>query len=73
LNAAINDEDQMLCERVQQGLGTHGYTPGPLSQMELDIYHFHEMIRELMPVAALKKAPSRGQVAAKNRELLASN
>lgn len=72
VNGTINDEDQMLCERVQQGLSTHGYTPGPLSQMELDIYHFHEMIRELMPVATLKKAPARGQVAVKNRELLAS-
>jgi len=73
VNATINDEDQTLCERVQQGLGTHGYAPGPLSQMELDIFHFHEMIRELIPVAALKKAPARGQIAAKNQELLGSN
>lgn len=72
VNAPINDEDQVLCARVQQGLQTHGYTPGPLSQMELDIFHFHEMIRELIPVAALKKAPARGQVAAKNLELLAA-
>jgi phenylpropionate dioxygenase-like ring-hydroxylating dioxygenase large terminal subunit len=72
VNAPINDEDQVLCARVQQGLQTHGYTPGPLSNMELDIYHFHEMIRDLIPVAKLKKSPLRGQVAAKNTELLAS-
>jgi len=72
VNAPVNEEDKMLCARVQQGLQTHGYTPGPLSQMELDIFHFHEMIRELIPVAALKKAPLRGQVAARNFELLAS-
>jgi phenylpropionate dioxygenase-like ring-hydroxylating dioxygenase large terminal subunit len=71
VNAPINDEDKLLCARVQQGLQTHGYTPGPLSYMEMDIYHFHEMIREQIPVAALKKSPLRGQVAAKNFELLA--
>ena len=32
LNNSVNDEDLTLCERVQKGLQTHGYKPGPLSR-----------------------------------------
>lgn len=70
INNSVNDEDRTLCERVQRGLATHGYRPGPLSQLEVGIHHFHEMVRELVPVAALDEAPARGFVASKNEECL---
>ena len=71
LNNSVNDEDLTLCERVQKGLQTHGYKPGPLSELEVGIHYFHEMVRDLIPVAALDEAPDRGDVAQRNSELAA--
>ncbi len=71
VNASVNVEDQLLCSRVQKGLQTHGYSPGPLSQLEVGIHYFHEMVRERIPVAALLQSPEHGQVAARNAELQA--
>lgn len=68
INDIVNGEDKTLCERVQKGLHTSGYTPGPLSQLEVGIHYFHEMVRELLPVAALEQSPARGQVAVRNKE-----
>ncbi len=67
VNNRVNDEDLTLCERVQQGLQSHGYAPGPLSGLEVGIHYFHELVRELVPVARLESAPARGQVAESNR------
>lgn len=72
VNDPINTEDQLLCTRVQQGLHTFGYSPGPLSSLELAIFNFHEMIRRRVPVAALLKAPAAGSVATLNSTLLES-
>lgn len=71
INDSVNGEDKTLCERVQKGLFTSGYEPGPLSQMEVGIHYFHKMVRDLVPVAALKKSPDRGQVAAMNANFVA--
>jgi phenylpropionate dioxygenase-like ring-hydroxylating dioxygenase large terminal subunit len=71
INNAVNDEDRTLCLRVQQGLRTAGYRPGPLSAQESGVYRFHELVRTLVPVTALDTAPPRGQVAAENTRLLA--
>jgi len=62
-NNRVNDEDLTLCERVQQGLQTRDYAPGPLSKLEVGIHYFHEMVRELVPVARLPEAPAPGQMA----------
>lgn len=69
LNDIVNSEDLTLCARVQRGLQTHGYEPGPLSDLEVGIYYFHELVRKLVPVADLDEAPPRGQVAAQNSML----
>lgn len=71
INDPVNDEDRMLCERVHKGLRTSGYFPGPLSTEEVSLYRFHEMLRELVPVTALRESPLVGQVAAENNKLLA--
>jgi phenylpropionate dioxygenase-like ring-hydroxylating dioxygenase large terminal subunit len=70
INDSVNGEDRTLCERVQKGLQTDSYAPGPLSQLEVGIHYFHELVRKLLPVATLNESPARGQVAAKNAELL---
>jgi phenylpropionate dioxygenase-like ring-hydroxylating dioxygenase large terminal subunit len=69
INDIVNGEDKTLCERVQKGLQTSGYSPGPLSQKEVGVYFFHEMVRDLVPVATLDESPQRGQVAARNSDL----
>ena len=69
LNGLVNDEDRDLCERVQFGLKTTGYEPGPLAVEESGVYHFHRLVRELVPVAALREQPRTGQVAAENERL----
>ena len=71
INDTVNAEDQQLCARVQNGLRTSGYEPGPLSLLENGVFNFHEMVRTLVPVAARKQAPVAGTVAAENVRLSA--
>lgn len=71
INDPVNDEDRMLCTRVQQGLRTTGYRPGPLSSRESGVLKFHALVRDLVPVTALDDAPPVGQVAAENDRLSA--
>jgi phenylpropionate dioxygenase-like ring-hydroxylating dioxygenase large terminal subunit len=72
INDPVNDEDRQLCERVQQGLRSDGYEPGPLALVESCIYHFHELIRQEIPVTTLVKEPQRGSVASENSKLAES-
>jgi len=72
VNDPVNDEDRILCERVQKGLQTTGYRPGPLSSEESSIYLFHDMVRKLVPVTALENCPANGQVTAENERLLSA-
>jgi len=69
INAAVNEEDIQLCTRVQQGLRTHGYQPGPLSRLESSVFNFHETLRQQIPVMALRHEPEKGSVAAENSRL----
>jgi len=69
INNAVNDEDRMLCERVQLGLQTTGYEPGPFSEEEQGLYNFHRMVRERIPVAGLAGAPAIGCLRAENEQL----
>ena len=71
INDSVNDEDKVLCTRVQKGLHSHGYQPGPLALAESSVFNFHEMVRELVPVAALTSEPPVGSVASENAKLLA--
>jgi phenylpropionate dioxygenase-like ring-hydroxylating dioxygenase large terminal subunit len=71
INDAINEEDKILCARVQKGIQTHGYRPGPLSLQEGSMFCAHEMMRDLIPVMSLKDAPPANTIRQKNEELLA--
>lgn len=73
INDPVNDEDKIICERVQKGLNTHGYRPGPLSLQESGISNFHEMMRELIPIMSAEEAPVTGSVTADNSRLAPSS
>lgn len=66
INERVNEEDRQLCTRVQQGLSTYRYRPGPLSQQETTIFNFHEMLRKKLPVMSLEREPGEGLVAVEN-------
>ncbi len=57
INRQVSAEDRELCERVQQGLGSHGYKPGPLSDLEVAITDFHNRIRQVIPETRLAEPP----------------
>lgn len=58
INREVQREDEFLCRRVQRGLDSGFYTPGPLSSHETCIVQFHELIRERLPEARLATPPA---------------
>lgn len=73
INAKINDEDMHICRRVQQGLTTQGYSPGPFSSEESSVLKFHQLLKERIPVMQLKEAPGGSSLAECNASLLAAD
>ncbi|MGO9933865.1 MAG: aromatic ring-hydroxylating oxygenase subunit alpha [Steroidobacteraceae bacterium] len=57
INSQVNNEDKWLCGRVQRGLASGSYRPGPLSQLERWMLEFHNMLRERIPEFRLANAP----------------
>jgi phenylpropionate dioxygenase-like ring-hydroxylating dioxygenase large terminal subunit len=51
INRKVGEEDRYLCEGVQRGLASHGYSPGPLSGLESGVAEFHDLIRRTCPSA----------------------
>ena len=49
INRQVNGEDRWLCARVQRGLASSSYTPGPLSELERWMREFHDLLRERIP------------------------
>jgi phenylpropionate dioxygenase-like ring-hydroxylating dioxygenase large terminal subunit len=49
INRQVQREDEDLCNRVQRGLASSAYTPGPLSTHEVCVLQFHDMIRDRIP------------------------
>ena len=58
INRQVMREDQELCERVQSGLSSYGYRPGPLSTLEVAIKDFHDRIRAAIPETRLPDPPA---------------
>jgi phenylpropionate dioxygenase-like ring-hydroxylating dioxygenase large terminal subunit len=54
VNSLVNDEDNDLCERVQEGLGSALYRSGILGGRENGLRHFHDLVREAVPAALLE-------------------
>jgi phenylpropionate dioxygenase-like ring-hydroxylating dioxygenase large terminal subunit len=57
INTQVNNEDKWLCGRVQRGLASGSYKPGPLSQLERWMFEFHNLLRARIPEIALENAP----------------
>ena len=57
INAAVNAEDKWLCERVQRGLRSGSYHPGPLSGLESSMLEFHDLLRARIPEFRLASRP----------------
>ena len=67
----VNGQDKILVERIQSGVRTSGYQPGPLALAESSVYRFHERVRELIPVTRLGEAPLQGTLQRENERLKA--
>jgi len=69
----VNDQDKVLVERIQRGVRTSGYQPGPLALEESSVYRFHEYIRDRIPVTRLREAPIRGTLHQENARMKPSS
>jgi phenylpropionate dioxygenase-like ring-hydroxylating dioxygenase large terminal subunit len=49
INKSVNSEDRELCVRVQRGLGSSSYSPGPLSTIETWMMEFHALLEAKIP------------------------
>jgi phenylpropionate dioxygenase-like ring-hydroxylating dioxygenase large terminal subunit len=57
INTQVNNEDRWLCSRVQRGLASSSYRPGPLSRLEQWMLEFHDLLRERIPEFRLANPP----------------
>ncbi len=64
INRRVNAEDTMLIRRVQQGMGSSYYRPGPLGMSEVCLRSFARKLRRLIPQARLDEPPPAGWSAA---------
>ena len=60
INRRVNAEDTALIRRVQQGLHSRLYTPGPLGRSEVCLRSFAAKLRRIIPEARLDQPPSPG-------------
>jgi phenylpropionate dioxygenase-like ring-hydroxylating dioxygenase large terminal subunit len=60
INRRVSLEDKSLIERVQTGMGSRSYTPGPLGSSEVALRSFAKRMRELIPESRLEHAPGAG-------------
>jgi phenylpropionate dioxygenase-like ring-hydroxylating dioxygenase large terminal subunit len=60
INRRVNDEDTILIRRVQQGMGSSAYRPGPLGRSEVCLRSFARKLRRLIPQTRLESPPPPG-------------
>jgi phenylpropionate dioxygenase-like ring-hydroxylating dioxygenase large terminal subunit len=58
INRRVNAEDTALVVRVQQGMASRWYVPGPLSVTEVCLRGFTRRLRALIPEARLHHPPA---------------
>ncbi len=71
INLQIGHEDKALCERVQAGLSSHNYQPGPLSEYEMPVKDMHARLRAACPVMTAQERPTGGTLRRLNQDMLA--
>ncbi len=57
INRRVNDEDTVLVARVQAGMGSSLYRPGPLGESEVCLRSFARKLRRIIPEARLDSPP----------------
>jgi carnitine monooxygenase subunit len=60
INRRVSVEDKTLIERVQSGMGSRSFSPGPLGKGEVALRSFARRMRELIPESRLERAPPAG-------------
>jgi phenylpropionate dioxygenase-like ring-hydroxylating dioxygenase large terminal subunit len=60
INRRVNEEDTALIRRVQQGMASRYYAPGPLGRSEVCLRSFATKLRRLIPEARLDAPPAPG-------------
>jgi phenylpropionate dioxygenase-like ring-hydroxylating dioxygenase large terminal subunit len=60
INRRVSAEDKVLIERVQTGMSSRSYSPGPLGRNEVSLRSFARRMRELLPESRLEHAPAPG-------------
>lgn len=60
INRKVSLEDKALIERVQAGMGSRSYSPGPLGNNEVSLRSFARRLRALIPESRLERAPGAG-------------
>jgi len=60
INRQVNAEDTALIRRVQQGMGSSFYAPGPLGKSEVCLRSFAQKLRRLIPETRLDSPPPPG-------------
>jgi carnitine monooxygenase subunit len=60
INRKVSVEDKALIERVQHGMTSRSYMPGPLGRNEVALRGFARRLRELIPESKLQRAPAAG-------------
>jgi carnitine monooxygenase subunit len=60
INRRVSLEDKALIERVQSGMGSRSFSPGPLGRGEVALRSFARRMRELIPESRLERAPRAG-------------
>ncbi len=60
INRRVNQEDNALITRVQEGMASPSYVAGPLGTSEVCLRSFAQKLRRLIPEAWLERAPPTG-------------
>jgi phenylpropionate dioxygenase-like ring-hydroxylating dioxygenase large terminal subunit len=60
INRRVNEEDTALIRRVQQGMASSRYAPGPLGRSEVCLRSFARKLRRLIPETRLDSPPPPG-------------
>jgi phenylpropionate dioxygenase-like ring-hydroxylating dioxygenase large terminal subunit len=69
INRQVNAEDTDLISRVQDGMGTSGFSSGSLAKTEVCLIDSAEKIREAIPVARLSQKPDEQDMADANKNM----
>jgi phenylpropionate dioxygenase-like ring-hydroxylating dioxygenase large terminal subunit len=59
INRRVNDEDTTLIRRVQQGMASSAYRPGPLGRSEVCLRSFARKLRRIIPETRGESPPER--------------